>query len=190
MAKVRKFKCPKCGRRFSMAAHLGRHMNTMHASRRGKKLVSKKATRRARKRVARPAVRAGAARRPAARATGALRAIRAYRQTLVARRAELDSRVNAIDRALAALGAVSRPVAARAARAPRSAGSRTGSLKYFIERVLSAGKGPMAVKDTTAAVLKAGFKTRNKTLAKSVGVALSQMANVVKVSRGRFRLRR
>ncbi len=190
MAKIRKFKCPKCGRRFSMPAHLGRHMSTIHASKRRKKLVTRKATKRARKRVVRPAVRARAARRPAARATGALREIRVYRQTLVARRAELDSRVNAINRALAALGTVSRPVAARAARVPRSAGSRKGSLKHFIERVLSAGRSPMAVKDTTAAVLRAGFKTKNKTLAKSVGIALSQMPNVVKVSRGQFRLRR
>ena len=172
-----------------MPAHLGRHMNTIHASKRRKKLVGKKVTKRARKRVVRPVVRARAAGRPAARATGALREIRAYRQTLVARRAELDSRVNAIDRALTALGAVSRPAAGQAARASRRAGSRKGSLKHFIERVLSTGKGPRAVKDTTAAVLRAGFKTKNKTLAKSVGIALSQMPNVVKVSRGLFRLR-
>jgi hypothetical protein len=165
-------------------------MNTVHASKRRKKLAGKKIAKGARKRVARPVVRAKAARRPAARATGALREIRAYRQTLVARRAELDSRVTAIDRALAALGAASRPATARAARGPRRAGSRKGSLKHFIEKALSAGKRPMAVKDTTAAVLRAGFKTKNKTLAKSVGIALSQMPNVTKVSRGMFRLRR
>ena len=189
MAKIRKFKCPKCSRRFSMPAHLGRHMNTVHASKRGSELVGKRVTKRARKRVVRPTVRAKAVGHPVARAAGAVRAIQAYRQTLVARRAELDSHVNEIDRALSVLGTVSRPVAARAAGVPRGAGSRRGSLKHFIERVLSAGKGPMAVKDTTAAVLKAGFKTKNKTLAKSVGIALSQMPNVVKVSRGQFRLR-
>jgi len=163
-------------------------MNTIHASRR-EKLVGKKAAKRARKRVLRRAVRAGAAGRPAARAAGALREIRAYRQTLVARRAELDSRVNAIDQALAALGAAARSAPRRAARAPRSSGPRRGSLKHFIERVLSASKGPIAVRDTTTAVLRAGFKTKNKTLAKSIGTALSQMPNVVKVSRGLFRLR-
>ena len=32
MAKRRRFKCAKCDRKFSMAAHLARHMSTIHAS--------------------------------------------------------------------------------------------------------------------------------------------------------------
>ena len=48
----------------------------------------------------------------------------------------------------------------------------------------------MAVKDITAAVLKAGYPSKSKTLAHSVGVALREMPGVVKVGRGQFRLRR
>jgi len=32
MAKQKTLKCSKCDRRFSMPAHLARHMNTMHGS--------------------------------------------------------------------------------------------------------------------------------------------------------------
>ena len=67
-------------------------------------------------------------------------------------------------------------------------GPRPGSLKSVITTVLT-GKGIMAVKDITAGVLKAGYKTRNKTLAKSVGIALAEMKNVAKIGRGRFRLK-
>jgi len=33
MAKQKRIKCSKCDRRFSMQAHLARHMNTMHGTR-------------------------------------------------------------------------------------------------------------------------------------------------------------
>jgi len=45
----KKFKCPKCDRSFSMAAHLGRHVTTMHATKR--KTKTKKA---AERKVGRP----------------------------------------------------------------------------------------------------------------------------------------
>ena len=32
MAKQKRINCPKCDRKFSMAAHLGRHMSTVHGS--------------------------------------------------------------------------------------------------------------------------------------------------------------
>lgn len=195
MAKIRKFKCSKCGRTFSMAAHLARHQNTIHASKTGRKLVRKKTAKRARRRPVRTAARARAGRRPAAGAAGVMRQMRVYRQSLAARRAQLDSQIRGIDQALSALGASARPRTRRAARVRRAARGRRGarprkgSLKDFIGNVLRVRKGPVAVKDVTAAVLKAGFKTKNKTLAKSVGIALSQMPGVMKVSRGLFRLR-
>ena len=43
MTKKRKFKCSKCDRRFSMAAHLARHMNTTHASKKVKATKKKRA---------------------------------------------------------------------------------------------------------------------------------------------------
>lgn len=47
----------------------------------------------------------------------------------------------------------------------------------------------MAVKDVTAAVVRAGYQTRNRTLGKSVGIALAQMPNVTKLGRGTFKLK-
>lgn len=48
-------KCPKCDRKFSMAAHLARHKSAAHGS--GKKKAAKKKTRRIKKRGVRQAVR-------------------------------------------------------------------------------------------------------------------------------------
>jgi uncharacterized C2H2 Zn-finger protein len=195
MARTRKFKCPKCDRTFSMAAHLARHMNTLHASKARKKVAKKKVARKRRVKRARRRVLRMAARSKAARprlATGPARMIgdmRAYRGTLAAQRSELDTQIAAVEQALSALGATGRARARRATRRGRVAGMRKGSLKDYVGRVLQAHGRPMAVKDVTTAVQRAGFKTRNKTLAKSIGIALSQMPNVKKVSRGVFRLR-
>ena len=48
----------------------------------------------------------------------------------------------------------------------------------------------MQVKDIASAVVRAGYKTRNQTLAKSVGLALASMPEVEKVGRGAYQLRR
>ncbi len=58
----------------------------------------------------------------------------------------------------------------------------------MIGNVLS-GAGEMQVRDITARVLRAGYKSRNKTLDKSVGIALAHMPTVRKIGRGVFRLR-
>jgi len=70
---------------------------------------------------------------------------------------------------------------------PGASGYRPGSLKAHIQQVLQAHGGVMAVEDVTAAVCKAGFKSKDKTLARSVGVALRGMRDVKKVGRGTFR---
>jgi hypothetical protein len=189
MAKSRlgRFKCKRCNRTFSMAAHLARHNNTVHAAKGRKKTAKKRIGRRrtvrgapGRARRARPAARTGQ--------TPLLQQMHAYRGELVAEHAQVASQIEAIDRALAALGAA--PGRAPARRGPRRRGShRSGSLKSYVERVLGSHGVPMAVKDVTSAVRKAGFKSKNKTLAKSVGIAMAQMPNVAKVSRGMFRLK-
>jgi uncharacterized C2H2 Zn-finger protein len=195
MARIRKFKCPKCDRTFSMAAHLARHMNTIHASKARKKVAKKKVARkrrvkRARRRAPRMAARPRAGRpRLAAGPARVIGGMRAYRETLAAQRSELDTQIAAVEQALSALGATGRAPARRATRRGRVAGMRKGSLKDYVGRVLQARGGAMAVKDVTTAVRRAGFKTKNKTLAKSIGIALSQMPKVKKVSRGVFRLR-
>ena len=47
----------------------------------------------------------------------------------------------------------------------------------------------MRVKDITAAVRKAGYVTKNRTLDKSVGNALAATPQIVKVARGQYRVR-
>jgi hypothetical protein len=123
-------------------------------------------------------------------ALGIVANLTAARADLVAQHRALDQQIVALDRALAALGsrAPGRPVArgpGRRARARR--GRRAGSLKDYIAKVLAGKKGPMAVKDITGAVLGAGYTSKNKTLAKSIGIALTQMPDAVKVGRGLFR---
>jgi hypothetical protein len=111
---------------------------------------------------------------------------------LAAERDDIDKRIAALDTALSAMGtAAPSKRAATRRRRPKAAGTvgRAGSLKTYLTKVLRSGGGTMAVKDVTSRVLRAGYKTRNKTLAKSVGIALKQMPNVRKVGRGRFRLK-
>ena len=51
------FKCSKCDRSFSMAGHLGRHMNTTHGRKKRKKQTKKarkRSVRRKKKRAGRP----------------------------------------------------------------------------------------------------------------------------------------
>ncbi|MFQ5807844.1 MAG: C2H2-type zinc finger protein [Phycisphaerae bacterium] len=188
--KVRPFKCVKCDRTFSMAAHLARHRNTMHAAKKkktAKKRRAKHAVRKMRRRVGGPAKRVRQV--AAGGAAPLLRQMHAYRNTLLAERAHVASQIDAIDQALAAVGAATRAPVGRPARGRGGAGPRRGSLKFYIDRVLRSFGGAMAVKDVTVAVRKAGFRSKNKTLAKSVGIAMSQMPNVAKVSRGTFRLK-
>jgi hypothetical protein len=116
-----------------------------------------------------------------------IRELSAYRDQLVAERAQADAQIAAVEGALSALGA-----SAGGAQVPASGrrpSFRQGSLKDHIARVLGARRGPMSVKDITAAVRKAGYRTKNKTLDKSVGNALADMRQVVKVARGQYRLR-
>jgi len=174
-----------------MAAHLARHQNTLHATKARKRAAKKKRARRGvRKMIRRVGGRAKRARQVAAGGTAPLlRQMQAYRDNLVAERAQVASQIDAIEQALTAMGAARRAPAGRPAPGRRGVGVRRGSLKYYVERVLRAGAGPMAVKDVTAGVRKAGFKSKNKTLAKSVGIAMSQMPKVAKLSRGVFRLK-
>jgi uncharacterized C2H2 Zn-finger protein len=186
--KARKYKCPKCDRTFAMPAHLARHQNTTHGAKRTKMVARRKATKRITKRMVRYA---GRSAKPATWSqTGPLLLqMQAYRNDLLAQRTQVNSQIDAIDKALAAMGGTIRAPMRKLGRGRRGGRTRPGSLKSHIEGVLRGHTGAMAVKDVTAGVLKSGFTTKNKTLAKSVGVALSQMPNVRRVARGKFRLK-
>ncbi len=121
-------------------------------------------------------------------ALAAIAGLNAYRNQLAIQRNDVDQRIVAIDGALAAMGGGgARPAGPGPGRGRH--GPRKGSLKEYISKVVSARGGVMAVRDITAGVLKIGYKTRNKTLAKSVGIARTEMSNIRKVGRGQFALR-
>lgn len=130
--------------------------------------------------------------------TALKREIEQYRLELVARRQQIDSQIMAFDRAIKALngGASGTAAAARAVtRGPAKPGRRSAtkyrpnSLKDYITRVLGASGKVMRVKEITQGVLKAGYKTKNKSLSTSVGLALADMPNVKKVGHGKYRLK-
>ena len=112
----KKFKCPKCDRTFSMPAHLGRHLNTIHRRKARKKVAKRtgaKAKRRvgrpqgvARKRVGRPKGRMSGRRKVAALGSARLLVqIQAYYRELLARREGLDAQIDAVARAITAMRA-------------------------------------------------------------------------------------
>jgi hypothetical protein len=160
-----------------MAPHLGRHLSTIHGV----------------KRTGAPtklARRASQPRTTGVGTAGAIRELAAFRDTLVAARDRIDVQIPVIAGVLSALDASASPaVTHHAAGHRRSTSARTGSLNEFVERVLRAHRGPMAVKDVTAAVLKAGYKSRDKTLRHSVQKLLAAMPDVIKVARGQYQLR-
>jgi len=124
--------------------------------------------------------------------TAAVASMSAYRKSLVAQRATLDAQIAEIDSALRTMGAGALPAAAGVAvAAPARRGGRAprkGSMKEFITAVLGQG-GVWAVKDVSEAIVKAGYKSRNQTLAKSVGIALAEMPQAKKIGRGRYQLK-
>ncbi len=126
--------------------------------------------------------------------SGAISSLRACHAGLVAQRKELDGQLDVLARALEAVtGTPGRRAGRKPGRKPGpkpgTGGTfRPGSLKAYIAKALKGG-GVLAVKDITTGVLKSGYKTKNKTLAKSVGIALTEMRGATKVGRGRFHMR-
>ena len=180
MVKSGSFKCPKCQRTFSMAAHLGRHTATMH----GKKAAPA------------PVKRTAIPRRPASppdRTGRLLSEIRAARNELDAQQAQLAIQIAALYQLLLTLGGAAcrtdhrtAPLAARGGARKSAGGARDGSLRFYIEKVLQGAGKPMRVADITTAVQRAGFKTKNKTLATTVGITLATMPTAKRVERGVF----
>ncbi len=213
MAK-KKFKCPKCDRSFSMAAHLARHANTIHASGRGRKRTGRPGKKRKAARLGRPPGRPAGSRRLAAK-DGALRLLdgmRAYHGKLVVQRADLDSQIEGIEAAMGAMGGSAsrmagvrrrrkatgakrkragagrrgRPKAAKAGRRA-SRGARPGPLRERIVRVLRQRSKPMSPKGIASAVKATGYKSKAKNLTKAVSNTLPKIKAVKKVGRGMYR---
>ncbi len=98
MAKTQSLRCPQCERTFSMPAHLGRHMATIHGARPRSAAPARG-----------PARSPGRGRLPIGATRGdhglakVLSEVRAHREALEAERTALDGQIEALDRALSAL---------------------------------------------------------------------------------------
>ena len=97
MAKKGKFKCSACGRSFGMAAHLGRHMSTVHA-RKGKRVIPGARTKGVWESV-------GTLRSKGGGIAAVVGGIQRYCAELAAQCAALGSRIAVVNQALAFLGA-------------------------------------------------------------------------------------
>ena len=186
------FKCPKCDRSFTMAAHLGRHTNTIHGSRRKPKSAARRKPGRPRmNRIGRPKGSRSFARAGAATGDGVTRLLsqmQSYYSELTDRRSSLDAQIAGMESAINIMGAAPR-ARATGRRPGRPAGSRgrAGSLKDTIVRVLRQRAKALSPKEIAAGLVRAGYKTSTKNLTKAVSNTLPEINNVRKVGRGLYR---
>ncbi len=193
-----KFKCARCGRKFSMAAHLARHKSAKHGwkSKRKKTVRSKapKAGKRggAGRRRAVGVAGAGAAAGGAAHLIGEMQT---YHGELTSRRAALEAQITAVATALDAMGEAGaarprRPSARKVGRRVTRRGNgrlRGGaSLKAFIARSLRKSSKPLGPTEIASAVLKAGYKTTSKNFVRRVSNALLGLKGLRKAGRGKY----
>lgn len=201
---TKKLSCPKCSRKFSMPAHLARHMNTIHAAGGAKTATSGK-------RLGRP--KGSTNKRPATVAASTsfggparlLSDMRAYHSDLSAQRMTLDTQIEAVANAMQTLGG-STPAMAPPAKStgavklgrPKGSGARRGrppgqaprkgSLKDYIVRVLGQVSKPLSPNDIGTRVVKAGFKTKAKDLTKAVSNTLPTLKNIKRIGFGQYQL--
>lgn len=116
-------------------------------------------------------------------------ALLSQRDLIDGQMAELDRMIAQYGGSVAAAPRVGRPPGSGRMLAGGSGGAyRPGSLKDVIHGVLAGAGGAMAVKDIAEGVVSSGYKSKNKTLAKSVGIALTDMKGVKKIGRGLYGL--
>ncbi len=99
---AKKFKCSKCKRTFSMAAHLARHVSAIHGKKTAKKAAKQRGGK-AKRRVGRPKSGVTVRRKVTGGGAQLLAQMRAYRSELSASRRALDAEITALDRAMRAL---------------------------------------------------------------------------------------
>ena len=195
-------KCSTCSRKFSMAAHLARHMSAIHHAPGARARAAAKAKKTGR----RPGRPKGARNKVAARSKRStvrriqfsgdgparvLREMQAYHGALMAEHTSLQARMDALTNAMATLGTVTPAGPKRKTTKrgrPAGSGVRPGSLKDHIVRVMRQTTRPMGPRDISNKVLKAGFKTKAKDISKAVSNKLPELKNVKKVGFGLYRL--
>lgn len=186
------FKCPKCDRSFTMAAHLGRHTHTIHGSRKRPKSMAKGKSSRLRKNRIGPTkgIRSIAhiSTSTGDGVTRLLSQMQSYYAELTDQRSTLDAQIAGMESAIHILGAAPRASAAGPRMgSPTGSSGRTGSLKETIVRVLRQRARALSPKEIAAGLVRAGFKTSAKNLTKAVSNTLPEIDNVRKVGRGLYR---
>ncbi len=195
---AKSFKCNICGKTFAMAMHLGRHRTAVHGVG-GKKTKAKTAAAKTAKRKrGRPR---GSGRKPSSVSVGlpaisgapteVIRTLMNYQAQLQADRDRVEAQLDALSRAIEAMGAVSTATrnsmgARRRGRPVGSGGKRKGKLADYIVKVLGQAKKPMKPREISAAVLKAGYPTKSKNLTRSVSNALPTIKGIKKVGFGQY----
>jgi hypothetical protein len=199
-----KFKCSVCDRTFSMAAHVARHMSSMHG------IASKRKAGKPGRRPGRPAGGAASAvRYDAAHQNGTAQivsAMRNYYDELCARRAALEGQMNWVEEAMQTIGRGAPVTAARGGpgRKPgrvtvmargrakgKGRGNRTpraGALREYVLNVLSASPEPMGPREISGAVMKSGYNTKAKDLTKAVSNLLPKLKGLKKVGFGKYKV--
>ncbi len=189
---AKSFKCTKCDRKFAMAAHLGRHMSTIHSPGGGSRKVAKPKSSPRRTVVA--AATRGARSAAVGGATDQLVSdMQLLHADLASQRASLDAQIDAVADAMRVLGSATPIASVRGrGRAPvrrgRPAGGavRAGSLKEYIVRVLGQSAKPMSPNEIGTRVIKAGYKTKSKDLTKAVSNALPQVKGIKRTGFGQY----
>ncbi len=198
-----KFRCKRCKRSFVMAAHLARHMNAIHGSKK-RKMSNAKTTKKAKRSTVQPKVvrtvaasraRIGPIRMFSTAVNGSegiIDAMQTHHSELLAQRSSLDAQIDAFARAMETIGAatptgVTRRVRKKRGR-PVEAVGRPGSLKSYIVRVLRQSSKPMSLQDIGTRVKKAGYKTKTKNVAKAVSNTLPGLKIVKRVGYGKYQL--
>ena len=189
---AKSFKCKKCDRKFAMAAHLGRHMATIHGSGGARRKVVKPNSSPRRSvmanatRVSRNVVSAG-------HTDQLVSDMQTLHADLTAQRASLDAQLDAVADAMRVLGGAAsisgvrgRAPARRGRTAAGSGAVRAGSLKEYIVRVLGQSSKPMSPNEIGDRIIKAGYKTKSKDLTKAVSNALPQVKGIKRIGFGQY----
>ncbi len=198
-----KFRCKRCKRSFVMAAHLARHMNAIHGSKK-RKMSNAKTTKKAKRSTVHPKVvrtvavsraRIGPIRMFSTAVNGSegiIDAMQTHHSELLVQRLSLDAQIDAFARAMETIGAATPTGRTRRAgkkrRRPVEAVGRPGSLKNYIVRVLRQSSKPMSPQDIGTRVKKAGYKTKTKNVAKAVSNTLPGLKIVKRVGYGKYQL--
>ncbi len=175
------FKCTKCDRAFSMAAHLARHNNTIHGAGGVRKKAKGGKVGRGSGRSAQLSVSIGSG-----DASRVLKEMASYRESLLMQRSHLDSQIAGIENAMGVMGGMSVMRAGTGRRGRPPGGGRSGSLKDMIVKTLRQRAKALSPQEIADAVIKAGYNTTSANLTKAVSNALPTIDSVKKVGRGLY----